>query len=366
MNFLPTLSFPSHISSYLVSNLLTIRYITNVYFEEQPNIYLIVSRDACILIVPQLEFQRAKQDAFPFVTVEAYSANDPRSEVVSHAFANISLSGCISYNPMELSVYELQNLKNSLRSYHFVSHTNVFETIRAIKSEKEIAAIRSAAQLTSQAYESAISKIDQTSSEVSIQKNFSVYCLEHDGSTAFTPIIASGKNAALPHYVSQKQLIHLQSEAILCDCGASFNGYMADMSRMILPVNCDSTFCRAYKTVYDTLQKVLEILHTKNPAYRGKSGDTISASKLDKFARQCIIDAGFSDYPHALGHGVGLAIHEYPLISFHSEACLEDGMVLAIEPGIYCENSFGIRLEQTVLLTKNGIEVLTTNPIASL
>jgi len=173
--------------------------------------------------------------------------------------------------------------------------------------------------------------------------------LKGDIDLAFPTIVASGKNTAFPHHQSSNK--KLSNEILLIDLGSKYYGYCADLTRLFfwgkIPI--------LLRKIYDTVRKAQEIGIKKIK-------DGVKASAVDKAAREIIDKKGWSKYfGHGLGHGVGLCVHEPPMIGPNCNRILKEGMVVTIEPAIYLSNKFGVRLEDMVLVRKKKGEILSGN-----
>ncbi|MDI6687032.1 MAG: aminopeptidase P family protein [Desulfobacterales bacterium] len=173
-------------------------------------------------------------------------------------------------------------------------------------------------------------------------------------SISFPVIVASGPNSALPHAIPGKRRIK-RGEPILFDWGAKINGYCSDISRTVLIGKPDETFTKVYETVLNAQRMAIDAIRPG-----------ISSKAVDQIARNYIEKMGFKDkFNHSLGHGTGLAIHEYPRLNPTEDTILDKNMVFTIEPGIYIPGWGGIRLENMVVVRKNGAKVLNTLDCAS-
>jgi len=169
---------------------------------------------------------------------------------------------------------------------------------------------------------------------------------------AFAPIVASGPNAALPHAVPTEREIQL-GEPITIDMGARYNGYCADMTRTV----CLGEPGPQAQAIYDAVLRAQEACEAElAPGMSGKAADAA--------AREVLEAAGYGEqFLHSTGHGLGLEIHEDPRLSKHAteEQKLEPGMAITIEPGVYVAGWGGVRIEDTAIVTEDGIRVLTTS-----
>ena len=174
---------------------------------------------------------------------------------------------------------------------------------------------------------------------------------DDDLEPAFEPIIAVDINSALPHYSTKlgtNQTIKNDS-IILVDFGVKKNHYLSDMTRMILMPKISSTIANQYQQLVKIQQQTIK-----------KIKRDIYLKDIDQFCRSSLIRLGFPEYPHSTGHGVGLKIHEQPKVSALSDQKVTPGQVITIEPGIYFNGKYGMRVEDTILIDNKGkAKVLT-------
>ena len=166
---------------------------------------------------------------------------------------------------------------------------------------------------------------------------------------SFDTIVGSGVNSAQIHSVLSDRII-LENDIILFDMGCVYNGYCSDMSRTIFIGKPTKKQEEIYNLVYKTYLNAIKNIRVGN-----------TAKEADSFGRKMILERGF-DYAHSLGHGVGKEVHEEPLISPKRDEILKENMVFSIEPGIYIENEFGVRIEDVGVLTYDGLEMFSNNP----
>ncbi len=223
------------------------------------------------------------------------------------------------------------------------------ESIRMVKDEAEIEAIKAAIALSDAAVEHIREWIEPGMSEKEVAWELEVFMRTNGAEkTAFDIITAGGTNGAKPHAQPSARLIQ-EGEPIVMDLGACLNGYHSDLTRSIYLGEPDDKF----REIYDIVLRAQ--LAAEDAARLGMTG-----KELDAVARQIIEDAGYGDYyGHGLGHGVGLQIHEKPTCSKRSKDVLEPGMVFTIEPGIYIPEWGGIRIEDIVVMREDGAEVLS-------
>ena len=230
---------------------------------------------------------------------------------------------------------------------------NLIEPLRAVKDGDEIAAIERAVAITDETFTYLCGYLRPGLTEREVAHEIERYMREQgaDG-MAFAPIVASGPNAALPHAVPTERAIQL-GEPITIDMGARYNGYCADMTRTV----CLGEPGPEAQAIYDAVLRAQEACEAElAPGMSGKAADAA--------AREVLEASGYGEqFLHSTGHGLGLEIHEDPRLSKHAteEQKLEPGMAITIEPGVYVAGWGGVRIEDTAIVTADGIRVLTTS-----
>jgi Xaa-Pro aminopeptidase len=225
----------------------------------------------------------------------------------------------------------------------------VIEQLRMVKSKEEIARIRLSVQTNSQAFEKTVQSIRPGVSEshIAAELEFQMRRLGAE-KAAFETIVAAGSRSALPHARPGDGKVGVD-ELLLIDMGSCQDGYMSDMTRMLF-------FGKVPRRIRDMYQAVLKAQLAAIAAVR----EGIMAGQVDVQARQVLESEGLGkEFVHSTGHGLGLEIHEPPRVGRRDKTRLQAGMVITIEPGAYIRDFGGIRIEDTVLVTKNGCEILT-------
>jgi len=259
-----------------------------------------------------------------------------------------------------LTVAEHHKLMQVHKNVMLVPTQGRVEELRMMKREDEIKNIRAAAKLTDQCFKFLLNKMKPGVTEGAIAWEIESFIRTRGAQLAFSPIVAFGKNTSQPHYQSSD--VRLQSsDLILLDFGAKVNGYCSDMTRVVSVGKPKDKWKRAYNAVFDAQHAALEYLHLEGVKAHLPGDVRRSGAAVDRIAREVIEKSGFPVYPHSLGHGVGLAIHEAPRLTIKKDQILKPNMVVTVEPGIYVEGSYGIRIEDLVLLKKDGIEILSTS-----
>ena len=254
----------------------------------------------------------------------------------------------------DLVTYEsYRRHSEKLAGVQLIQVKNITEKLRMIKDEQEIDIIRRSVDIVDRAWAELVQQIKPgiTEKEVALELEFLMRRQGAEG-RAFDFIVASGERGALPHGVAADKQI-LSGEAVTVDCGAVYQGYHSDMTRNFIFGQPNQKQLEIYQIVLEAQLAGLEAVRPGVPA-----------AEVDKAARDVIKKYGYGDYfGHGTGHGVGLAIHEGPRVSFQEkELLLEPGMVITVEPGIYLPGWGGIRIEDTVLVTAAGYQILTQTP----
>jgi len=234
------------------------------------------------------------------------------------------------------------------------AHTglNPIHLVRAQKSEKEIRAIRKSCLLLKKAYDHIRKKVKLGVTEKQLALEFELFARKNGAEKlSFEPIIAFGANSAMPHHRSSVTKLK-KNVVVLMDLGVVVNGYASDMTRSFFYGNVSEKIQTLYTAVKKAQREALTQLEIGVPV-----------RAVDQVVRDVFSSYGLEQhYLHALGHGVGLDVHEYPIISAlrsPKEAVLQENMVVAVEPGLYLPKAGGIRLEEMYLITKEGPKKLT-------
>ena len=225
----------------------------------------------------------------------------------------------------------------------------LIEEMRAIKTLDELEAIKKAQKLTDDTFSYILERIEPGRSEIDVMLDMEFYMrkLGSEG-VSFDFIVVSGKNSSLPHGVPSDKKIE-KGDFVTMDFGAVIDGYRSDMTRTVAVGSVSDK----QRHVYDTVLKAqLEAFKAIKPG--------VVCKEVDKVARDIIYSAGYEGcFGHGLGHSVGIEIHETPCFNTVCETIAKPGMIITVEPGIYIENRFGVRIEDMAYITENGAESLT-------
>ena len=257
----------------------------------------------------------------------------------------------LGFEDAQLSVRQHERLRELLAErLELVAAGTLVEQLRALKEPEEVEAIRKAAALADDAFERVIAGgvVGRTEREVALALEWEM--LEHGArAPSFPSIVATGPNGALPHH-SRRDVQIQHGDMVVIDWGAQVDGYCSDCTRTIAGGHPSAEAEEVYELV-------LEAQLAGMAAVRAGA----SARQVDATARVVIEAAGYGEqFGHGLGHGVGLDIHEGPRLSQRSDCALKAGNVVTIEPGVYLPHRFGVRIEDMVVVTDDGCEVLTS------
>lgn len=223
--------------------------------------------------------------------------------------------------------------------------------LRMVKDEIEIEKIRKACEISSRCMELASELLGEGITEYELKSEIlrEMLSLGGDG-PAFDPIVASGPNSSKPHGVYGNRMIRM-GDVVVIDLGVIYEGYCSDITRTFY-LGSNSEVSKAHQAVWEAKCKAEKTIRVG-----------IKASDAYRVAHEHLVLAGYADYfLHGLGHGVGIEIHEPPKLFRDSDEVLIEGMTLTIEPGVYFPRKFGIRIEDTILIKRDGIEKLTSAP----
>jgi Xaa-Pro aminopeptidase len=263
------------------------------------------------------------------------------------------LHGRVGYDDAQTSVKNLRRLEDAAgEELELVPSAGVIEGLRRRKDEGELEAITKAASLTDQVYEWVFERgvVGRSEREIMLAAHQRMRELGAED-PSFPAIVAAGVNGAIPHHDSSGRKIQ-RDELLLIDMGAIVDGYCSDCTRTVATGELDDEATGAYELVHSAQRSALDAI---------RAG--VAARDADAAARDPIIAAGLGDaFGHGLGHGVGLEVHESPRLGRTSDHTLEAGDVVTVEPGVYLPGRFGIRIEDLVTVSDQGLRNMSAFP----
>ncbi len=339
-----------NLDSLLVSNVANITYLSDFSFgisEDRDGFIFITSKNQYFIssFLYKEEILKKTKD---FKFLELSSAT------------NQTLSGYLK------EILKLENIKNvaiesedlTVNEYVFLKKLDIriipsnLSEVRMIKDPEEILRIKKACQITDETFKFILTKIKIGVTEKQIANLLENFIKEKNVTLSFPTIVAFGPNAAVPHHNTSDQKLK-KNNFVLLDFGVRYENYCSDMTRTIYfgnPTEKEKFYYNAVKMAQD---KSLEYLNqTKNNKL---------ASEIDQTARRYLESINLSSFQHS-SHGIGIKIHERPSLRPSSKDIIKENMIFSVEPGFYMERKLGIRIEDDVLATKSGCEVLTKSP----
>jgi Xaa-Pro aminopeptidase len=325
----------------LVLNLLNIRYLTG----------FTGTNGACVcgpgtrLFFTDFRYTEraeAEVEGWEILTI----ANDWLGGIAEH------LQGLVGFEDDHMSVRLLEKLKEKLADgVEMVAAGGRVEELRRVKDEGELALIEEAAKLADEALRWSVGQGLAGRTEREVARAFEARIRELGGDPSFPAIIAAGPNGALPHAEPGEREIG-KGELVVFDMGAAIDGYCSDGTRTFATGDPGEEAIEVYEAVREAQQASLDAIQA------GVKGEDV-----DKVAREVIDGAGHGDrFGHGLGHGVGLELHEAPRLSLRSDDVLAPGEVVTVEPGIYLPGKLGVRIEDLVVVTEDGLRNLSSLP----
>jgi len=331
-----------NLQGMIVTNPVNIKYLTNIKAEGT----LLVTRKENIFITDGRYIEDVHNTLTLFDEIVVYDIRGLTKEDFENFFLFCENVG-FEENYVTYAKYKEYMHKYKINS--LIETDNMIEKQRMIKDEEEIENIKKACKITDECFEHIINYIKPGITEKQIAREIDDYYYKHAEGLAFDTIVASGENSSKPHVVPTDRKIE-NVDIITIDMGCKINGYCSDMTRTIFVGSVPEYVKPVYELVLKNQEQVLKDMK--------ENSNTKLISKM--------VDNDFRlnnyDFIHALGHGVGLDVHEGPTISVNSESLLREKMVVTNEPGIYIAGRFGVRIEDTVLIGKGACEALTKSP----
>lgn len=326
----------------------------NRYLAQDDNcvegIYLIYKNGA--VFFTDFRYYTEIQNKNPRIEIIEYKERDKE---IAHWLKNRGINR-IGFESSRTNYLDYENWSKNFIGCTLVPCKNLVENLRLIKDDIEIDSIKNSIKILKCILEAIPALIadnsDITEKELALEIEYKMRKSGAEG-IAFNTIVASGKRSAFPHATPTTN--HIQDgKILLIDAGAVWNGYNSDQTRTL--VVGKSGLNKLYQEIFKIVKEAQEAAFSVI-----KPG--ISSRTIDTAARSIIENYGYgSFFGHGTGHGVGIEVHEAPIISKKAkETILKEGMVFTVEPGIYIPDKFGIRWEDMILVTKTGYEILTLN-----
>ncbi len=334
------------LAALLVSNETNVTYLTGFTGDST---FLWLGKDKTVLISDSRYTTQIAQEC-PDVDVIVRDASSTQLDLLAK-FCKSQKATALGIESSHLSKSDYDKIASKLNC-ELVDTDGWVEQARAIKDKFEIDLIRRSIQINERAFRVIRAQLTGDQSEREIAHNLEHQIRKFGGSKcAFEPIVGVGDRSALPHGVPSYRRIE-ESSFVLIDWGASFQGYASDLTRVLVTAK-----------IPPKIRKIYEIVLKAQMAAIAKIRPGVSFTAVDAAARGIIQKAGFGNkFGHGLGHGFGLQIHEHPFVNPVRDGVFQPNMVVTVEPGIYLPGVGGVRIEDDILVTKDGHEVLSSLP----
>ncbi|SNZ10748.1 Xaa-Pro aminopeptidase [Terribacillus aidingensis] len=305
---------------------------------------LVITKAKQLFITDFRYMEQAAEQAPDFELIEH------KQSIVQEAADQLQQAGVqqVGFEHEDVTFALYQQFQHAVKA-ELVPASGLIEELRLIKSESELAIMKTAAEIADAAYTHILTFVKPGMKEIDVSNELEFF-MRKQGATesSFDTIVASGYRSALPHGVASGKEIQ-KGELVTLDYGALYNGYCSDITR---------TF--AVGEISEKLREIYDIVLEAN--LRGVAGvkPGITGKEADALTRDYITEKGYGQYfGHSTGHGLGMDVHESPALSFRSDTVLKPGMVVTVEPGIYIPEVGGCRIEDDLVLTADGSERLT-------
>jgi len=338
----------NNVDALLVSSPTNVSYLTG--FSGDSSVLIVgVDRE---LIVSDGRFTTQLEQECPDLEASIRLPGQEMNPAIAHVIETLGIKR-LAFEAGVLTVADHLALDNALPGVSMVGVNGWVEALRQIKDDGEIAAIREAIGYAERAFTMLRAGLRDGESEKEVADALEGY-LRRCGATgsSFPPIVAVGVRSALPHARPTTTTRIGQDDFVLVDWGATGRPYKSDLTRVLVTGKVTPRFEAIYRTVLTAQERGIAAIRPG-----------VKAHDVDAEARSVIEEAGFGRFfDHGLGHGLGMDLHEAPRLRKESKITLEPGMVVTVEPGVYLPEWGGIRIEDDVLVTPDGCEVLTHVP----
>lgn len=332
----------------------TLTYLTGLHFHlmERPTVLFFAPGKTPALVLPELEMQKVTGLA---ITPFPYGENPAEWDAAFRgAVQSLDLDGRrVGVETRQLRLLEYQFVKSAAPHADFPDAGAALASLRLRKDAAEVESMRRAARIAESALEAVIPlvKVGMTEKELAAELIVQLFKHGSEPELPFAPIVSAGPNSANPHASPSDRKLQ-RGDLLVVDWGAAFGGYISDLTRTFAVGEVDAECARIHAVVQEA-----------NAAGRAAAKPGVPCAEVDKAARAVIEAAGYGKFfTHRTGHGIGMEPHEDPYIRGDNMQILEAGMTFTIEPGIYLPNRNGVRIEDNVVITDSGVDVLSSLP----
>jgi Xaa-Pro dipeptidase len=344
------LSSKDQIDCIAITSLPNLRYFFN-YFGESFERFCcgLLTRDGLksALVVPALD--KAKAESSNADAVFSWTDSEGFATALNGAMKNLRIKGHVIGCELGITLDRMDSFKSSRGTSNFISVTEEINNLRLIKDQEEIESTRKTASVLAGAYERIPDLVSEGKKELDVAFEIKKSLIELGAEDVDFCAVQSGKNSAVPHaHAGQKKIQRGDMIVVDTSCTNS-TGYFADFTRTFVLGKANEKQTKVYGVVKEAQSAACE-----------KSSAGVPAQEVDRTARSIIKKAGYGDYfVHRVGHGLGLEVHEQPWMVEGNATELERNMIFTVEPGIYIPGEFGVRIEDDLIVGKNGAENIT-------
>ena len=347
---------PAGLDSLILNPGPSMVYFTGLHFHlsERPVLVFISPDSPLAIVLPELEQQKVK--SLPY-EVQAFPYGEDPSQwgTVFHKALEAAklLDAHNGVEPRQLRLLEYRLLTEAAPQAQFLPAEDSLSRLRMFKDPTEISAMRKAVDIAQQALNATLSQVRLNLTERELASELTLQLLRAgcDPEIPFSPIVSSGPNSANPHATPTDRKFS-PGDLLVIDWGASYEGYLSDITRTFAIGDIHPEFAHIGKVVLEA-----------NTSARNIARPGLEIQQIDQAARSVIESAGYGKFfTHRTGHGLGMEGHEQPYIRSGNHTPLEPGMTFTIEPGIYLPDQNGVRIEDDVVITTTGCETLTSLP----
>lgn len=292
----------------------------------------ILTKESDLMVVPKMEYPRVKG-------IRKISA---KGSLLDEALKKIGKPERIGIDKSFLTLNQFGAIKKKLKGKKFVDISRNVERLRKIKSTYEIETLKRACSISENIIRKCINKMKTFTTESEVRSFLVSETIKNGCELSFQPVVASGKNSSVPHYDGNSKI---KKGFMIIDFGVKYKGYCADITRTVFLGRPSKKDIENYEKVRYVQKRIIEDIRSRS-----------KCSLADKSARSSL----GKRFIHALGHGIGLEVHETPGIGPNSKNIFEEGMCFAIEPGIYVNGKFGIRIEDNLVIKNGKAEMLSS------
>ena len=348
-NKLHELMVKNNVDAMMIGPSVDLEFLTgfNPCVCERFQAFFILAEGKCFHISPQIYFEEAGKSLDSSTEIFMWKDSDIFLDAIKAANRKYHLDGKIIAINNSIRGIDLLDIKEILNA-KFINGHEILENLRIIKDKSEIKKLKKAAKIADEVMSETIDYISPGMTEGDIKKKIEELFMQKEvEGLAFESIVASGPNTSKPHYNKDLRTIE-EKDIIILDIGCKYKGYCSDMSRTVF-----------VGEITEEQKKVYDIIFRSNQAGKEAAKQGVKAEDVDKASRDIINKEGYGQYfLNRTGHGIGISVHEAPYIRTGNKQILEKGMAFSVEPGIYMQNKFGMRIEDIVVIGEDGPEAL--------